>query len=53
MDMLKKLLVAFVGMMFVAGSVYAVTPYTGDTPQQTDTPKDCKKNPNDPRCKGN
>ncbi|MBI1942064.1 MAG: hypothetical protein HYS35_00235 [Betaproteobacteria bacterium] len=56
-EMLKKLFVALVGLLFAAslGTAYAASPgqsgYTGDTLQQTQPPKDCKKNPNDPRCK--
>ena len=47
-----KLAAALLALTVTAayGTAFAVvTP--SDTPQQTDTPKDCKKNPNDPRCK--
>lgn len=56
-EMLRKFFVALVGLLFVASlsTVYAASPgqggYTGDTLQQTEAPKDCKKNPKDPRCK--
>jgi hypothetical protein len=55
--MMQKILTALVAVMLAAsfGTVFAgsSTPggyVTGDQPQQ-DAPKDCTKNPSDPRCK--
>lgn len=53
---LEKLFTSFIALMFAAsfGAVYAASPTqdvyaSGD--QHQDAPKDCKKNPKDPRCK--
>lgn len=52
----EKLLTSFVALLFAAsfGAAYAASPTQGGYSagdQQQDTPKDCKKNPQDPRCK--
>jgi hypothetical protein len=53
--MMQKLLNAVFALLFAAsfGVAYAAPTQGGyvSGDQQQDTPKDCKKNPSDPRCK--
>jgi len=54
-SMMQKHLTALVALLLAAsfGAAYAAPTQGGyvSGDQQQDTPKDCKKNPNDPRCK--
>ena len=55
-DKLRNLFTALFAVLFAAslGTAYAVESATGDlatSAQQQEPPKDCKKNPDDPRCK--
>jgi len=52
---MQKHLTALVALLLAAsfGAAYAAPTQSGyvSGDQQQDAPKDCKKNPNDPRCK--
>lgn len=52
---MQKLFSALVALMFAAslGAAYATPTQSGDVAGDTHqtAPKDCKKDPNDPRCK--
>lgn len=58
MEALRKFVPALLVALFAVSTGYAIagtaafTPASADVPSQSsDTPPDCKKTPNDPRCK--
>jgi hypothetical protein len=51
---MKKVCFTLMLALFAVGTSFATVtaPSSSDTPSQAQPPVDCKKSPDDPRCKG-